>query len=932
MIVSPASYGLEQHNEWRPNQLEAVQWIASRNGYIILQAPVGSGKTAIAAALANNSTLTAICRTKGLQVENYDESYGFDAMFGKSNYPCVHPEYSGNADTCAFAEQGMHLCPYANSCPYLLAKAIAMESKKRSLNYAYWLTARWPREMASEMIVLDEAHQLPDITLDWAGVEIGNTAKSEWELNDFPEIIGTFGGSMFAKVENPVDVSIDWIANAINAIENKLSMSKRKFASLLGEKEKQKLMQGENLVRKLTATRNALLRSPHDWYIKSGKAVIRDMRGNFIPRFICKPLSAKYHFPSYFGYGKSTILMSATIGNPDAFATELGIKDKYSFCAVPNQWPAHTRPVFDLGAPKMGHKSTPADYEKQAEVIAHAIQQCPPDWKGVIHVTRKTEAALLAKRLSKYSGLSNRLWTPDTTDGTNIQMEKWKKIKKKNEKTGMIAITWTWAEGVDLREERICISAKCLTPDMQLFGPNGYINIGSVKTGDRVFGIDKNDNIIIDEVIGIIKSHWNGPIHTYNGVRYDLSVTDNHDMLIKRKNKTENKFQKIESRHINSRIFYIPIVPKGWNGIRPQELITFEQFFNPNTIIWYRPINCAKEDIRIPKYFKYYRYNKMWKCQWKDIDNQWNPSPLDQIYFQDRPRCAKIPYFWNTNELIKIIGWFISEGHSFNKLNKSCGIVLTQNQGAILDEMIASLNNLNIPYCKYYKDKTAYQIQISSQILYRAFVNWCGKKSFGKQVPRWALDCNKQILTILFNSLVQGDGSTSVKGSIIYYTSSPNLVNNIIEICLKISYSPTIIGVYNNNFAIGIAQIRNKGFVDAKKHISIRSYNGIVWCVRTKTGTILVSRNGKFAFIGNCPYPSLADDYEIARRNHNGKTYLWRTAVQLEQSLGRTRRGEPEDYDNGSGHEQLVAIADGNWRRVKSYLSNDLMDSIQDWK
>jgi len=233
--------------------------------------------------------------------------------------------------------------------------------------------------------------------------------------------------------------------------------------------------------------------------------------------------------------------MSATIGNPDAFATELGIKDKYSFCAVPNQWPAHTRPVFDLGAPKMGHKSTPTDYEKQAEVIAHAIQQCPPDWKGVIHVTRKTEAALLAKRLSRYSGLSNRLWTPDTTDGTNIQMEEWKKVKKKNEKTGMIAITWTWAEGVDLREERICIVAK------------------------------------------------------------------------------------------------------------------------------------------------------------------------------------------------------------------------TQ-------------------------------------------------------------------------------------------------------------------------------------------------------------------------------FPTLGDDYEVARRNYNGKTYLWRTAVALEQSLGRTRRGEPEDYDNGSGHEQLVAIADGNWRRVKSYLSNDLMDSIQDWK
>jgi hypothetical protein len=41
--------------------------------------------------------------------------------------------------------------------------------------------------------------------------------------------------------------------------------------------------------------------------------------------------------------------------------------------------------------------------------------------------------------------------------------------------------------------------------------------------------------------------------------------------------------------------------------------------------------------------------------------------------------------------------------------------------------------------------------------------------------------------------------------------------------------------------------------------------------------------------------------------------------------LGRTRRGREQDYGEDNG---FVAIADGNWTRVKKYLSQSLREAI----
>ena len=82
----PAEYGVG-HSEWRPGQLESVEQILGMDGgaAMVLSAPTGSGKTALARAVSSRQSVTALCRTKMLQQENYADTYQFDVLFGRGN-------------------------------------------------------------------------------------------------------------------------------------------------------------------------------------------------------------------------------------------------------------------------------------------------------------------------------------------------------------------------------------------------------------------------------------------------------------------------------------------------------------------------------------------------------------------------------------------------------------------------------------------------------------------------------------------------------------------------------------------------------------------------------------------------------------------------------------------------------------------------------
>lgn len=465
----PADYGLH-HDDFRPYQANGIGFcmnIADRRGFGFVEAPTGSGKTSLAKAVGSRYPVITLTRTKSLQAENYGRDYGFDVLFGRSNYSCAHADANtyATADDCLHADK-MHECPYADLCTYLSRKQAAQDSNHAALNYSYWLTARWPRESNARAVFLDEAHLLSDIVLDFAGCTITEIQRREFGLAAFPKASSAQASSsmFFANVvESPIDNVLKWLETSLPIMINAVRILKK------GDDQK-KARRADALRRKIENTWAALTSSQKDWYIRSGPDAKTGVDGAPEPALIARPLTARYHFPKYFidAERRGIVAMSATIGDMQTFAEELGVVD-WQGHILPNQWPSQVRPIqFLKDSPAMGQaaKKDLTTYDRQADVIAKAINGVPAEWSGVIHVTAKYEALALAKRLAA-RGLSDRVWVPNEKDGTDKQLAAWgfekQRVAAKSRK-GALAVTWAWHEGVNLTEERICGVAKTPFP------------------------------------------------------------------------------------------------------------------------------------------------------------------------------------------------------------------------------------------------------------------------------------------------------------------------------------------------------------------------------------------------------------------------------------------------------------------------------------
>lgn len=449
-MASPKDYGLP-HDEWYPGQEDMIKWISETDGTLIVEAPTGSGKTGILAAQSKRKAVLALVRTKSLQQENYEEGYGFDTLYGKVNYPCVSPDttYLTRADECIFPDNP-RTCPQYPDCQYFQDRDRALASDKASLNYPYWMNVHssW---RSHSFLGCDEAHQLSEITLDRAGITIDETTQVKYGLPTFPLISSSRNTSISQAGKSPIDRTREYLGSCLRALES--SIERDKLSS--GSVDKREMRKKISLRDKMLASINALNISSEGWYIRSGPSVGKTGWG-----FIARPLTAKYHFPTYFMHPTwQLMVMSATIGNPEVFCEELGISE-YSYRAMKSSWGPERRPVHALDVPRLGRKSPPSAYEKQADEIARAIRSVDNKWSGIIHTTSILEAGRIAKRLHS-RGLHDRVFVPERKP-TNHMLTDWQNRLKKIPNS--IIVSWSMWEGYDGTDEKINIVAKTPYP------------------------------------------------------------------------------------------------------------------------------------------------------------------------------------------------------------------------------------------------------------------------------------------------------------------------------------------------------------------------------------------------------------------------------------------------------------------------------------
>jgi len=259
-------------------------------------------------------------------------------------------------------------------------------------------------------------------------------------------------------------------------------------------------------------------------------------------------------------------------------------------------------------------------------------------------------------------------------------------------------------------------------------------------------------------------------------------------------------------------------------------------------------IKIAKEFKSIGKSSRYYLpKTAKWEGIEKDFIDLDSLVSLDNLHPSTIVPKRKI----KTITLFSLFGWHISEG-SCQQRKGEIG-----NKNPEYREEIANLiNDFGLSCNNNSKRETVgYSSVILSRILSEA-----GKGAENKKIPKWILNFSPKYLIHLYNALMKGDGNRNQEyNTDVYYTVSEKLVNSMIELILKLGWSPRISvrETWNpqktkkrKSFVIRISRHHNKGSIEGK-NINSESYSGIVWCLKTPSGNFFVERNGCIINSGN---------------------------------------------------------------------------------
>lgn len=359
----------------------------------------------------------------------------------------------------------------------------------------------------------------------------------------------------------------------------------------------------------------------------------------------------------------------------------------------------------------------------------------------------------------------------------------------------------------------------CYSDDTEILTKNGWISFSSVTKNDAVITLNNEGFLEYNRPDEIIKERYKGELIKFSSAKIDLLVTPNHKMYTRKRN--SKNFELIE----------------------------------------------AFQSIR------WERSEMLKNGKWKGKENEWFYLPLVKNSKSKQIEKIKMD-IW-----LEFFGYFITEGCSYLRnrtqiINKKT--YFTKVFTVLISQSKKSSEKRNkIREClkklgfKYYEENA--QFKILSKQLYTHLKQF--GKSKQKYIPKEFLMLSQRQLQILFNAMMLGDGSWDKRK---YYSSSPNLLNNMQEILLKIGMCGTIKekDKEKGTYTIFILSDKKKDFLTPQyPKRKIEKYDGYVYCVNVPNHIIYVRRNGIPLWCGNC--------YDEAKRYAEALTMAYHRYHQM---------------------------------------------------
>jgi hypothetical protein len=388
-MPTPKDYGVP-HSTWRPAQWDAIQQVQALHnnggGTVFAELCTGSGKSGVATALGAIDKVTIFTSTLSL-LDQYAAQYGVDIVKGRQAYPCAlrskvelwRSKYGmiPTAHDCSF--DPMHRCPAAAQCTYLAAKTKALHSQRMACSYKYGTLSR-SLHGRTGILVFDECDTSVGEVVSYSTIEFRRSTFEGHGITLPHPIAGML------RVEQRALI-IQWIVEALSTIPEPHERDESYAAA-----------QAARLRKRLDKYLEAL--QGGEWFVSYNNE--GDHAG-----ILLRPLTVQEIISTMQEGKHTTLCMSATIGDPEPLAAQLGIST-YLHYSYPHPTPVQYRPVQVLpGMPRM----TKSHIEKndnllamQAVRIRIAVQQLPDQYRGMVLTTSHYKAQVLRESLSEWFG------------------------------------------------------------------------------------------------------------------------------------------------------------------------------------------------------------------------------------------------------------------------------------------------------------------------------------------------------------------------------------------------------------------------------------------------------------------------------------------------------------------------------------------------
>jgi Rad3-related DNA helicase len=469
----------------RPSQEEVLGHVedalSQSKRYVILEASVGFGKSAIAAAVSRHlGTAFILTSTKQLQSQ-YSSDFDFPIVTGKPNFTCLVPSSRGKYPPCSKgrceADWTLSECPHfltfeeydehargacgkkskcrslkdGRLCPYYEQKWDAFRAPVMVANYPFFLSELSYTDdvRRRKLLVCDEAHDLERQVVGFASYSLRRSMLWSYSSDGNPApAIPDMGLEDAGAWSGPLDDTKRTLEGFIDANRNEEEMQDM-VASCM------------SALGSLNGFVEDFVAEPSNWIVNEVRKTLTADGEPTVEEVVFQPLDIGGYTSRLFDAADVVLLMSATVFSKEVFCKAIGIpeSDATLIRVKGSAFPVENRPIHALNAAQLSRTTMESAMGPIARAVDEVMSHHSGE-KGIIHTTSYQQARYIMEHVSERNRM--RLSSTENVSSRSALLQ------AHGERDESVLISPSLYQGVDLKDDlsRFQILVKVPFPDL----------------------------------------------------------------------------------------------------------------------------------------------------------------------------------------------------------------------------------------------------------------------------------------------------------------------------------------------------------------------------------------------------------------------------------------------------------------------------------